>query len=340
MTSELSGPAKALDPMRTPKNLHRLFAPLVKVEYDPNSPESPLHRLCHSTVKDFVTNNPNVLCTDARGQSEYVFTISPAKVGELGLRYLSRSRYSALQPVPKNFSYVPPSRQHDDAQQDALLTYCAKYWCHHLDDLEASPELQARLCDFLQSPNFQTLLQTQSLYVEHQFSQFWQISAMEAGIARSRFMFRRAFPKWLTVLQGLETTEDEAAETWEYSSCYRHFVSEWGYLLSQGTKTCTVDGCKKLAGDYFRGEVDRCLSGLLGPNNFMRNMKERYRSFMLTQNSFDYHLNKEFFIGEAISSSNLQFMVISSRCVNNGSSKSLVDPTYIIHGISLTGLLL
>ena len=297
----LSDTAKGLDPFKAPRGLQQLFTPLIERQDDPNEPGNPFYRLYHSTVHEFLTANPDILHVDASGQGPFLHTISPSRIGELCLRYLSQKRYTRITELHPGSCLVPLTLSSGDIQQHGLLPYCAKFLVKHLDDLEPTSELRKTFRDFLRSPNFQTLLQAQSLFVVAQFSQF--------NFGFPRPMHLRAFPRWFEA----EFNPSDPGSRNEARDCrldYRHFVSEWGYLLERGA--CMSYGQGDCPFEHFWGEVDRCLSGLLGPTHFMKNMKERYPSFMLNTEPFEYHKTTQLIIAEAILASTFQYMVISS----------------------------
>lgn len=122
-------------------------------------------------------------------------------------------------------------------------------------------------------------------------------------------LHRRAFPKWFG--EDLDSSDLEYYKECRRSRLdYQHFVYEWGYLLERSSCPSADQGCGPV--EHFWGEVDRCLTGLLGPTHFMNQTKERYPSFMLTKGPFEYHNSKQFVIAEAVSTSSFQYMVISS----------------------------
>ena len=305
MTLALSDPTKGLDPLKVPMSLQRLFTPLVEMQNDPNEPDNPFCRLCHSTVQEFLTQNPDVLHGGVSSQGSSTYTISPSRIGDLCVRYLSLERYSRLPKLPPGICHEPSTLSYNDPQQHGLLLYCAKFWFRHLDDLKPTPELRKTLRDFVRSPNFQTLLQVQSLFVAAQFAQFRLMSSTKVF----RPMYRRVFPSWFG--EDLDSSDPEYREECRKSRLdYQHFVNEWGYLLERSSYASAEQG--NCPFEQFCGEVDRCLTGLLGPTHFMNHMKERYPSFMLTTGPFEYHNSKQFVIAEAVSMSSFQFMVISS----------------------------
>ncbi|KAK3389894.1 hypothetical protein B0H63DRAFT_464493 [Podospora didyma] len=297
MTLALSDRNKGLDPLRAPRSLSRLFGPLIQEQQDVEEPGNPLCRLCHATVYEFLMSNPDVLRSEGTSQAPFVNTISAARVADLCLRYLAQRRYSLpIQPSkPTNLPAIAEN-SFDDAQQYGLLSYCAKYWDRHMDDLNGSDELRAEVRAFIKSPNYQTLLQVQSLFVSAHFAQFKLLGAKGS-------MFRRVFPKWFG--------PDRSETDYIYRTEYRHFISEWGYLLERGSCTLT-DEHHRCKVEHFLGEVDRCLVGLLGPTHFMNGMKERYPSFMLVSDNFDYHASEQLVLAEGLSLCQSKFTVISS----------------------------
>ncbi len=313
MTLALSDSPTELDPLKAPMNLPRLFAPLIEMQTDTDTgdPENALCRLCHATVREFLTANPDVLHADGSSTSQvpFTYTISPSKVGDLCLRYLCQQRYSVLLQPPRENYHEVLSLAYDSDRQQGLLPYCAKYWDRHLEDLKPTPRLRREVFDFLGSPNFQTMLQMQSMFVTRQFARFGTTSSASSIVSRA--VHRRVFPTWFGLDSTMNVTDPEyQAKCQKYRRDYQHFVNEWGYLLERGT--CVSSEPKACLVEHFWGEVDRCLSGLLGPTSFLNRMNERYPSFMLTRSSFNYHKTEDYFIAEAVSSSSSQFMVISS----------------------------
>lgn len=274
-------------------NLQKLFSPLLEVHSNPAEPENPFCRLCHSTVKEFLVQNPDVLQDNSLSHNFSVNTISSSRWGDLCLRYLSQQKYLTLRDTNAD-NYQDISSPLDDGNQhEYLLSYCAKFWARHLDGVKPTLELCQSLRDFLSSPNFQTLLQTQSMFVVGQFVQF----------RRTRRSWPlRAFPSWFG--EGASCDEYRQQEL-NSRRDYLHFFAEWGYLLHRST-------CTACPGERFWGQIDRCVTGLLGPTNFLQNMKEKYPSFMLTTKPFKYYGTNQTVIAEAVSPSDFQFMVVSS----------------------------
>ncbi|EQB48610.1 hypothetical protein CGLO_12147 [Colletotrichum gloeosporioides Cg-14] len=296
MTMALSDYGNNLDPRKAPRNLQVLFAPLVEIQNDPKDPENPVCRLCHSTVQEFLIANPDVLRGRASNDVAFKHMIAPSQVGDVCLRYLSQSRYSALVDLPPGTCDAPPTILYDDVQKHGLLPYSAKYWDRHLEDSDPTPELRENLLKFLKSSNIQSLLQIQSLFVSAHFTQFKLLGEIDKAPLRP--MYRRSFPDWLGLKFDIKDSEFQRISK-KIRHDYRHYVNEWGYLLEHGT--CASFRSGKCLTEHFWGEVDRCLTGLLGPGNFMNQMKEKYPSFMLTLEPFETHKSREFVIADTLS---------------------------------------
>ena len=190
--------------------------------------------------------------------------ISEMAIADACLLYLSQEKYAQL--MTKRLSqWVTASGE--DLSNNHLLTYSAKYWDKHLDDVPETPQLLRRVESFLTSSNFQTTLQIQSLCVEAQFGLY----TLE-GHARNHKYTKRVFPRWFA--------ENKAQNNSEFVGSYRTFVSEWRSFLECGT--CSDDCCKYANYARFVGELDRCLWKALGPANFLSSNHERYFSFMLS----------------------------------------------------------
>lgn len=295
----LSDPSKDLDPLRRPTRLQLLFPPLIEIQQDPKEPDNPHCRLRHATIQSFLTSTPHVLCS-ARGRDTCAGTedcenlISPVRFGFSSLQYLSQPRYGKL----LSKEQILPSIQ------DPRLLYCAKFWVNHLEDVEATHDRREAVAAFARSANFQTLLQVQSLYVAGQFEQisFGAETEEEVKVMQREgyhHLQRLPFPKWLF------REKDRVLEEYvPYRGQYRHFVNEWGYLLTRAAAPSDPD--------CFPGEVERCLSGMMGPLSFLAHMKEKYPSFMLSQESFDCLKSRSRVLEERLSPTGDRFTVVST----------------------------
>lgn len=153
MTLALSDPTRDLDPSMSPMALQRLFSGLIEMQDDAHGdPDNPLCRLCHSTLREFLEENPAILYLDSPSKTHLMpYTITRSIIGDLCLRYLSLDRYhEPLDVTEKNLveaAFLLPG----DSFNHALLPYCAKFWVRHLDDLPMTRALQRRLLKFLTS---------------------------------------------------------------------------------------------------------------------------------------------------------------------------------------------
>ncbi|KAF3801959.1 hypothetical protein GCG54_00015182 [Colletotrichum gloeosporioides] len=305
MALALSDPTNGVNPRAVPNNLQRLFAPLIETQEDPTNPENPLCRLCHSTVQEFLAANPDVLRSGTLGRFPTTSLIAASRVGHIYLRYLSQAKYSTLVDLSRSDCLGTLTLSYDDAQQHGLLPYSAEYWDRHLEDLAPTPAICKELIEFLSSPNFQTLIQVQSLFVWGHFEQF----RAEGSATTCRPLYRRAIPRWF----GPDYASRDFAyleDSRKIRRDYRHFANEWGHLLNLGN--CETSKSGKCLTEHFWGEVDRCLTSLLGPTHFMARMKERYQSFMLTCVPFECGMCKRFIIADTVSPCGSQYIVMSS----------------------------
>ena len=120
---------KAIDLRKKPGNIEKLFnVPLIELQQDPRAPTNPLCRLPHSTVKDFLLDNPNVLDHHP---------IDPWIIARACLLYLSQDRYAGLlhasQPQAASGDqgearWFTVGAVQEDIADHQLLTYAAKYW--------------------------------------------------------------------------------------------------------------------------------------------------------------------------------------------------------------------
>lgn len=297
MTLALSDPSYGPNPLRRPTHLQELFPPLIEMQHDPNKPHDPLCRLRHSTVQRFLASKPHILCSERSrcgGPQFCAHLISPRRFGHLCLQYLSQPRFNKLLSIDEG---LPPDT-------DGLLLYFAKFWTKHLGDIDATDDHRRAVATFASSSNFQTLLQVQSLSVDDQFEQLpFGIEEDEIVELMQRegyhHLHRQSFPSWLF----REKNRDIEGYS-SYRGQYRHFVNEWGYLLTRATSPSDQD--------YFPGEVERCLSGMMGPSSFLAGMKEKYPSFMLSQEPFDCLESSPRVLTERLSPAGDQFLVISA----------------------------
>jgi len=249
------------------KQLHEVSQPLIEMTrvtgpQATDGQEEYTCRLFHSTLRDFLVEHPNIL-SEADPLTD--LHISSDVVVEACMTYLCQARYAELL-VRQEGRWIDATGDPVDNQN--FLVYAAKYWDKHLDDAseQHKKELLGRLETFITSPNFQTCIQVQSLWVELQFCTFRTNDSDE----RCRFL-RRVFPAWFS----RET--DIGIKLWHD---YRRFLHEWKFFLSCGNCHMADPRCRVLP---YLGQLDRVWFGALGPSNFLSRLGGHYRSFVFQE---------------------------------------------------------
>ena len=243
--------------------VEKIFAPLLETQEDPENPGERFCYLFHNTVWEFLVSNPSIFRQELPCPT--VHSISELTIANACLLYLSQDRYS--QNLTREAEqWITTSK--DNIKDHHLLTYAAKYWDKHFDNIEETPELRQRIEDFLASSNFQSTIQLQSLFVQGHF----QLYTLDRCSPGHKFT-KRVFPKWLA--------SNNTASHSHFSQDYRSYISEWYNLLN--CTTCDEPHCySHLTIKQLRGELDRCLWGALGPQSFLSCNHGRYTSFMLS----------------------------------------------------------
>ena len=237
-------------------------------------------RLYHSTLFDFLRRHADILCEDGDDEAgkptneeqRPMFQVCPLRIADACLRYLTQDRYSRLL-RQQGDTWIDANGQ--SVSEHLFLTYSAKNWDKHLDlvapnGIEVSfsslkiatgafiavaVRFNERVQAFLASPNFQTCIQIQSLWIIGAFSPYtWRNST------DGRVWVRRTLPRWIV--------EDK------YCRDYHRFWWDWQLFLS-----CAGCDDPLCAFRQYIGEVDRCWWGALGSDNFLSKMESRYRSF-------------------------------------------------------------
>jgi hypothetical protein len=144
-----------------------LCSPLVEVQEIPET-EGGLKAVCslsHSAVQSFLLKNPRILSRSTSNSQveDDKLSIAPQILGNICLTYLSQPCYGQLL-ERRGEKFV--SKDGQDITQHHLLSYGAKYWSVHLDDIPPGDDWCDRVADFVRSRQFLTLLQVQSLMVE------------------------------------------------------------------------------------------------------------------------------------------------------------------------------
>jgi hypothetical protein len=91
-----------------------------------------------------------------------ILSITSDAMADVCLRYLAQPCYQC--PL-KKFGDTFMNFAGEDIMEHHLLSYAAKYWDKHLDDVLYTPQLCQKVTRFIMSPQFQTCLQVQSLFV-------------------------------------------------------------------------------------------------------------------------------------------------------------------------------
>ncbi|PYH94744.1 hypothetical protein BO71DRAFT_224781 [Aspergillus ellipticus CBS 707.79] len=208
--------------------------------------------LTHGSVKAFLLKNPEIL---TRNSNPPAYALTGDVMANICQKYLVQPRYQQLL-TRKGETFVDCNE--DDILNHHLLSYAAKYWDRHLDSVDYSSEFCRKASRLITSPQFFTLLQIQSLFVDGQF-RFWY-SKHRPWAGRH---IKRVFPHWL---------DDNCNEA--FAKNYGAFVGEWGPFLDDETT---------LMGAY-AGEIDRCFFGALGSHNYLHKGPSRYKSLMFSAN--------------------------------------------------------
>ncbi|KAK0473016.1 hypothetical protein EDD18DRAFT_1404613 [Armillaria luteobubalina] len=254
------------DSMPFISKLKHVFAPLIEVRGSAKSFEDHTCHLFHSTLQTYLRKHPEIF----KGAAQIsTCRITPNAIANACLHYLSQSCYAKLLQKSVDGGWVVQSDDGGEAvEKRRFLIYSAKYWDKHLDDLSAleSPDLvKDRVRAFMMSPNFQTCIQVQSLWVSSQFGTF---STPEAF---NKTFFRRVLPGWFI------ESEDRSFRLLLQN--YRLFLREWRTFLR--CTNCHDPECSMIR---YAGHVDRCWWAALGPMNFLSKLQGRYTSFVFKAN--------------------------------------------------------
>ena len=135
----------------------KLCEPLVEIQ---ETDSSSICTLSHASVRKFLIeyfkkHDESAVGTDC--------SLASHQMAYICLRYLSQPCYRRL--LVRSGETFNDAKGEDIAEHH-LLSYAAKYWDKHLDDLPFSQELCEKVKGFLNSSQFQTCLQTQSLFVQ------------------------------------------------------------------------------------------------------------------------------------------------------------------------------
>ncbi|KLO10224.1 hypothetical protein SCHPADRAFT_942985 [Schizopora paradoxa] len=237
------------------------------VEIDKGLPDSEGScRLVHSSVLEFLINHPKVL------GDEPALQITPRAIADACLNYLARPVYGNLLKMRSLESEVIEWLDSSGNSMDGhhFVQYAAKYWPRHLEDIDPDKAIRGRVTRFVESKNFQTCMQIQTIWIQGKFDVY------SVGGRKS---ILRNLPEWLISSPSVNGGRPEVSKHW---SDYRVLLHDWRRLLSCGGCHDSEPECPVLA---FRGDIDRIWWPSLGSNNIFSGFTGRYVSFSLVENA-------------------------------------------------------
>ncbi|PBK97442.1 hypothetical protein ARMGADRAFT_1075928 [Armillaria gallica] len=271
--------------------LRLVFAPLIEVRESGNSDDEHTCHLFHSTLQTYLNKHPDIF-------KDATCRITRSVIADACLHYLSQSCYAKLlQFVDRKWVVQRDDRDEPVEARHRFLIYSAKYWNRHLDDLsvlESPGDMKERVKAFIMSPNFQTCIQVQSLWVSLQFGMF----ATSEALDKPRSL--RVLPEWFT---GSEDTSFGLL-----LQNYRLFLREWRYFLH--CTNCQEPKCNLLP---YAGHVDRCWWGSLGRTNFLCKLQGRYNSFIFQANDEEMVDQENDNLCERVSGNSLKILRLRSH---------------------------
>lgn len=233
------------------------------VEIDKGLPESEGScRLVHSSVLEFLLNHPEVL------GSERVLQITPYIIADACLTYLARPIFGS--PLKTRslesdaFEWVDATGRPMDEHH--FVQYAAKYWSRHLEDVDPEKSIRGRVTKFVESRNFQTCMQIQTIWIQGKFDVY---------AVGGKMSVLRNLPEWFICSPTIHGARAELSKHW---SDYRVLLHNWRRLLSCGGCHDTEPECPVLP---YRGDVDRVWWGSLGSSHIFSGFYSRYVSFSL-----------------------------------------------------------
>ena len=262
------------DPETKPYKDHvmEVFQPFIELvpipghENPTSNSKDPEHqhicRLIHSTVRDFFFTHRMIMCpTPSDDRRVYICPETPFTAC---LTYLSQSRFTPLL-KKQDDDWVDSSGT--PVMEGRFLIYASKYWDKHLDSIADGKRQNALLpqvLTFVKSPNFWTVVQVQSIWVQFQFS---KMSVIAGGEVLPTHV-RRVFPMWFM-------HSDDGFKLWIQ---YRSFLRQWRYFLCLGERDDDPSEDQRARTSHV-GELHHIWTGALGHNHFMRNRQSSMVSF-------------------------------------------------------------
>lgn len=132
--------------------LPNLCEPLIQIQ-DVRSGQTTVATctLTHSSVHEYLVSNPQIL---SASPGVGACSIESTVLANVYLRLLRKSGDTFI------------DSDNEDIVEHHLLSYAAKYWDKHLDDVPFSQEMCDKVENFITSAQFRTYLQVQSLFIE------------------------------------------------------------------------------------------------------------------------------------------------------------------------------
>ncbi|KJA21807.1 hypothetical protein HYPSUDRAFT_41683 [Hypholoma sublateritium FD-334 SS-4] len=275
------------------------FTTLVEVDGDISDPApTDTCRLVHSSVFEFLYDNPAILDKDSK---DYQLHFSPFALANACLTYLARPIFSQLlqKQSLSDATYTWVDSTGETVDKHLFSQYAAKYWVRHVVDLDKreQDQIRERVVTFLSSNNFQTCMQIQSIWVQGRFDQYY---------VGDKLSILHAMPKWLIRNRSSDSKRITITKYW---LDYRELMHNWKILLSCRGCHDTDPDCSYLA---FRGELDRIWWTSFGPDHLFSNFQSRYKSFRLAE---DKNTFSECF--EALSVSKEQIVIVRLKNWNH-----------------------
>lgn len=255
------GDSEELAAMST-TNFFSKFTVLVELDKGDEASEGSC-RLVHSSVFEFLLNQPAIL------GEERIFHISPFIIADACLTYLTRPVFGTLlQQQPDTFQWMDSGGR--SMNEHHFAHYAAKYWSRHLENPDFERSMRGRVTKFVESKNFQTCLQIQSIWVQGNFDTY------TFGDQKTVL---RALPDWLVYESSSRAKQRKPSKYW---LDYCVLLHNWRRLLSCGGCHDNNPDCPLL---MYRGNIDRVWWTTLGAGHIFSGFHGRYMSFNLTEDS-------------------------------------------------------
>ncbi|EJD45514.1 hypothetical protein AURDEDRAFT_151884 [Auricularia subglabra TFB-10046 SS5] len=234
-------------------------------------------RLDHSSVRDFFAKYPTPW-DEGSGSSHNRLAVSPERIALACLSYLQRPIFGT--PL-KRVSHGDGSWVLDQADAaipvHAFARYAAKYWARHLEGGGVSEDtsIRRRVVEFITSPNFQTLLQMQMLWVEGQF-RIYSVGGHPSVL--------RVLPNWHIYVSSAGRRSPMTKHWADYSTLHHN----WAQFLTCDEWGDSAPDCPLTPS---RGEIDRIWWGSLAgdPQHYFARFKARHPSYRLEAPAIELH---------------------------------------------------